>query len=245
MRFAPSALGQLDAACNVFAEVASGFRAQKVLSIMLRLRDKAHVSMDDFKADTSLSSTRRSSIEPPVNDSDELDTLGGKTRLVANKESSASPPLLNRSPASLNSGTSLPIQSAPDNHVHGVTEYLQAPGGAHFVPGTESHALLASSQPYTDTSIYGLAPFPLHHEATSYNHQLQLPQQQQYTGPQTQTPYLPMADVSLTQYSPVYNYAPQNGYHPMQMDSDMMNVAAPEANMHTTWHDFVAGFGMN
>jgi len=31
MRFAPSALGQLDAACEAFSKVASGFRAQKVL----------------------------------------------------------------------------------------------------------------------------------------------------------------------------------------------------------------------
>jgi hypothetical protein len=215
---------------------------------MMRLRDKAHASMDDFEA-TSLSSTRRSSIEPPVNNNDELDTLGGKTRLVANKESSASPQLVNRSPGSLNSGTSLPVSSAPDNHLHpSVAEYMQASsGGPHFVSGTESHAIIAPSQPYADNSIYGLPPIPLHHEPTSYNHQLQVPQQQQYVGPQTQTPYIPMADVSLTQYSPVYNYAPQaqNGYHPMQMDSDMMNVSAPEANMHTTWHDFVAGFGMN
>jgi hypothetical protein len=38
MSFAPSALGQLDSACELFSKAARGFRAQKVLVSVIGLR---------------------------------------------------------------------------------------------------------------------------------------------------------------------------------------------------------------
>jgi hypothetical protein len=211
---------------------------------MLRLQEKAHISLDDFRKGKSLSSARHMSPDPAEGD-DELDTLGGKTRLVAKKEASLSPRLLDRSPTSLNPVVPLPLPSSSQGgQVHpSVFEYLRTFGNHQLVSEPEP-----MSQTYTDSSIYGLTAL---HEQTSFQTQRQSQLQQEYeSSPQGNIQYHSMAEAgSLPQYFPVYDYAPavsQENYHRLvQMESDMMNVNTPEANMHTTWQDFVAGLGMN
>ncbi|KAF9454249.1 hypothetical protein P691DRAFT_443633 [Macrolepiota fuliginosa MF-IS2] len=49
MSIAPSALDQLDLACELFSKTAAGFRATNVLRIMLRLQQRAHRSMEELR----------------------------------------------------------------------------------------------------------------------------------------------------------------------------------------------------
>ncbi|KAF9048213.1 hypothetical protein BDZ89DRAFT_1057787 [Hymenopellis radicata] len=82
MSLAPSALVQLDSACELFSKAAAGFRAEKVLDIMIHLRARAHQSLDDFRKGKGSPIGRHHMQEPQSpNDDDELAMLGGKTRL--------------------------------------------------------------------------------------------------------------------------------------------------------------------
>ncbi|KAJ7695118.1 fungal-specific transcription factor domain-containing protein [Mycena rosella] len=139
MSLAPSALVQLDSACELFSRAARGFRAVKVLNIMLRLQEKAHHSLEDFRKG-KLSPSARARISPDLlsvatEENDELSTLGGKTRLVAKKEP-VSPLMLDRSPTSHNPVVPLPLSPSMNEQVHpSVLEYLntfqQQPSSAH------------------------------------------------------------------------------------------------------------------
>ncbi|KAJ7918735.1 fungal-specific transcription factor domain-containing protein [Mycena leptocephala] len=67
MSLAPSALVQLDSACELFSKAARGFRAVTVLNIMLRLQEKAHHSLEDFrKAGIALMLDRSPTSHNPV-----------------------------------------------------------------------------------------------------------------------------------------------------------------------------------
>lgn len=258
MSLAPSALVQFDSACELFSKAARGFRAQKVLAIMLALQKKAHISLSDFRKGKSSPPGRYGTSEspPPVDDNDELDTLGGKTRLVTKKESSSpvlATQIIDRSPTSMNPVVPLPLSSGMDNNIHpSVVEYLRT-FGTHQMsePITES----PSSWSYADVSTYGLSPIspPYLDEQPSYqqpHHQLQ-----QYS-PSTihQNHHQPMVNTgSFPQYFPVYDYAPaavQSG-SPLQMEnhlpggSQRRNSNSPVGNMQTTWQDFVTSLGMN
>jgi hypothetical protein len=130
MSLAPSALVQLDSACELFSKAAPGFRATKVLNIMLHLQEKAHFSMEEFRRgkNPSTSSRYNSANSPgsPNGDDDELSVLGGKTRLVSKKEPS-SPSLGERSPLSQNPVVPLPLSPGMHNQLPpDVKEYLDS-----------------------------------------------------------------------------------------------------------------------
>jgi hypothetical protein len=262
MSLAPSALVQFDSACELFSKAARGFRAEKVLAIMLRLQEKAHTSLNDFRKGKSSPPGRYGTTESSttVDDNDELATLGGKTRLVAKKESSSSPVLvtqiIDRSPTSMNPVVPLPLHSGNDNHVHpNVAEYLRTFPTHHQVSEPATEPL---SWSYPDVSAYGLSPvsLPYHDEQSSYQqprHQLQ----HQYNPSTTyQSHHQPISDTgSFPQYFSVYDYAPaaaQSGLSPLQMENHQLlggsqrrNSSSPDGNMHTTWQDFVMSLGMN
>jgi len=123
MSLAPSALVQLDSACELFSKAALGFRAGKVLNIMLNLQQKAHYSLDEFRKGHG-SPLTRSEPATPVDDNDELSVLGGKTRLVAKQEPS-SPTIMDRSPTSHNPVVPLPLSPSMEGRVHpSIWEYL-------------------------------------------------------------------------------------------------------------------------
>ncbi|KAF8661287.1 hypothetical protein AX16_001386 [Volvariella volvacea WC 439] len=94
MSVAPSALLQLDSACELFSKAAGGFHAEKVLEIMLKLRERAHISLNDFKNGNASPIGRLMGVQEPnspENDNDELSMLGGKTRLVEEKPGPPTP----------------------------------------------------------------------------------------------------------------------------------------------------------
>lgn len=129
MSLAPSALVQLDSACDLFSKAARGFRAVKVLNIMLHLQEKAHFSLDEFRRGKGSPLSRYSSTNlstSPDDDDDELSILGGKTRLVSKKEP-GSPTIIDRSPTSQNPIVPLPLSPTMQDQVHpSVLEYLQS-----------------------------------------------------------------------------------------------------------------------
>ena len=220
---------------------------------MLGLQDKARATLSDFRKGKLSLGARQMSPETPSDDGDELDTLGGRTRLVARKISSGSPPLMDRSPTTLHPIIPLPLGPTYDNQYHpSVVEYLRTFAAPQMTSEPETAVIPNSTQSttYSDSSLYGLTTIPLSH-AANCNRPSTLQQHLQpfSQSPQDSTSYRPMNDAgSFPQYFPVYDYASTvqpTGYGPMQMESDTPPMNSPEANMHTTWQDFVAGLGMN
>ncbi|KAF8159762.1 fungal-specific transcription factor domain-containing protein [Crassisporium funariophilum] len=128
MSLAPSALVQLDSACELFSKAARGFQAGKVLNIMLHLQEKAHFSLDEFRRGKGSPLSRYNPAAGPAtpeDDDDELSILGGKTRLVSKKEPS-SPLILDRSPTSNNPIVPLPLSPTMQKVHPSVLEYLQS-----------------------------------------------------------------------------------------------------------------------
>jgi hypothetical protein len=214
---------------------------------MLRLREKAQLSLNAFREGMSSSSARRTSAETSVDGGDELDTLGGKTRLVANRESSVSPQMANGSLVSVNGGSPESL-SPDDNHqFYPITGYLPNSEGHQFVPGSGSHTLPTLPTSYaTDTSVYGLTSFrlPPHPEQTSYTHQLQLQPQQRYPS-QNPAPYLPPtnAAVQIPNYELPYDFALQNGYHSMQLDNVNEMLGPVPEDVNTAWQNLFDAAG--
>lgn len=115
MSLAPSALVQLDSACELFSKTAHGFRATKVLNIMLHLQQKAHASLDEFRRGKGTLTGKYHHSAPeisPTGEEDELSMLGGKTRLVSKKET-LSPIFTQRSPISQTPVVPLPLSPGP------------------------------------------------------------------------------------------------------------------------------------
>lgn len=183
MSLAPSALVQLDSACDLFSKTAKFFHAENVLvrvrslrtsfsclmtcyqNIMLRLREKAHASLAAFRNTPPSRAGNLSEPSTPADDNDELGKLGGRTRLVAPKEKSMSPQLTDRSPTSLNPVVPLPLSKQEDQQVHPyVLQYLRT-----FVPsppnGTSAMGAGPSQAGPSQMSMQnGSAGSPIHYQ---------------------------------------------------------------------------------
>ncbi|KAJ7623437.1 fungal-specific transcription factor domain-containing protein [Roridomyces roridus] len=256
MSLAPSALVQLDSACELFSKAARGFRAVKVLNIMLRLQEKAHLSLEDFRKGKLSPSARRITPDSlsPVEENDELSTLGGKTRLVAKKEP-VSPLLLDRSPTSHNPVVPLPLSPSLNEQVHpSVLEYLntfQQPGSGHSSYSDVEVDL-------SPVSMYGMSAMPTsstsYHSDSSYLSQspTQMDSQLFHQNHASQRSSHAMGNgngnnVSFPQYFPVYDYRTGNmsdGYAPIldinPMPGQRRSSGSPDGNMHSSiWQDFV------
>lgn len=268
MSLAPSALMQLDSACELFSKAARGFRAQSVLvssfgfnhgpsyhilsvgtmrsiltntclqEVMLALQEKAHLSLNEHRKGQASPLTRQLS-EPysPHDDLDELATLGGKTRLVAKKDSvsaSSSPAVIDRSPTSLNPIVPLPLMSG-NTQVHpNVLAYLQT-----FPNSGQSH----NRPTYTNSSTYSMSPTrenePRYHETSGYS------------DPHTSMQPMELVPGQFPSYFPVYDYGLSTESNYSQLNGQMSNTVttrreSPENGMHNTWQDFVtqSGLGM-
>jgi len=234
MSLAPSALVQLDSACELFSKAARGFRAQSVLEIMIALQKKAHISLNEFRRGkiSPLSSRQLSNHSEPVSpfeEDDELSTLGGKTRLVAKKDSfspQSSPAVIDRSPTSLNPVVPLPLATG-SNQVHPtVVDYLKT-----FGHTAGSHTNVPT---YGEASAFN-TPIREHYETSGYND----------TPVQTQP--MELVPGQFPNYFPVYDYGMvhENGYP--QMNGHMSaRRESPEANtMQNTWQDFVNSSGLS
>ncbi|KIJ61993.1 hypothetical protein HYDPIDRAFT_115133 [Hydnomerulius pinastri MD-312] len=238
MSLAPSALVQLDSACDLFSKAARGFRAQSVLEIMITLQKKAHLSLNEFRKGKVSPLTRQisSQSEPgsPFEEDDELSTLGGKTRLVAKKDSlspTSSPQVMDRSPTSLNPVVPLPLTSG-SNQVHpSVVDYLRTFGHTP-VPRP-------SGPTYTDASAFSMSPIREH---GNHYDSFASPQESQ-----SQVQPMELVPGQFPSYFPVYDYgmATDNGYGQMNGQMSATRRESPEANMmQHTWQDFVSGMGL-
>lgn len=192
---------------------------------MLRLQEKAHHSLEDFRKGKLSPSARRISPDSlsPQEENDELSTLGGKTRLVAKKEP-VSPLMLDRSPTSHNPVVPLPLSPSLNEQVHpSVLEYLntfQQPSSAH---GSYSDVDVDLSP----VSMYGMStmPAPYHSDSTgssyishsptqmdsqqSMFHQNQAAPHGSHSGPSQRSHAMgngASSNVSFPQYFPVYDY---------------------------------------
>nr|GAT44715.1 predicted protein [Mycena chlorophos] len=257
MSLAPSALVQLDSACELFAKAARGFRAGKVLNIMLRLQEKAHNSLEDFRKGKLSPSARRIATETSLpEENDELSTLGGKTRLVAKKEP-MSPLMLDRSPTSHNPVVPLPLSpSMNESMTEQVVEYLNT----FQHPGAMAYSDVDID--LSPVSMYGMSTMSYHSDSagafmSSSPTQID-PQQQQ----QQQNIFPPSARIangsgqqqplSFPQYFPVYDYRTAtmtDAYAPNAPMLDMNALPATQrrssgspdsGNMQSSiWNDFV------
>lgn len=206
---------------------------------MLRLRERAHQSLEAYRNSPSRHATL---VEPttPADDQDELNLLGGKTRTVAPKEKSVSPQILDKSPTTLNPVVPLPLgHDAPQYHPF-VLEYLRtfatdgqqmATNHLHLAGGYPQQAI---TTPISATS------------ASSSNFPLDtLP---------FQSPLAPiegMPQQNLPQYFPVFDYSvggvgmADANFMGTPIENDILGRSySPEANMQTSWQDFVAEIGM-
>ncbi|KAF7317961.1 Fungal-trans domain-containing protein [Mycena kentingensis (nom. inval.)] len=258
MSLAPSALVQLDSACELFSKAARGFRAGKVLNIMLHLQEKAHNSLEDFRKGKIAPSTLRISPETPLpaEENDELSTLGGKTRLVAKKEP-MSPLMLDRSPTSHNPVVPLPLSPSLNEQVHpSVVEYLntfQHAGGA-------INSYSDVDVDLSPVSMYGMSSMSYHSDATGSF----MAGSPTHGDSQQQHAIFPPAGrssnaghgapngnaITFPQYFPVYDYrtatmsdayasnAPMLDMNPMP--GQRRTSGSPEGNMQSNiWNDFV------
>ncbi|KAJ3781385.1 fungal-specific transcription factor domain-containing protein [Lentinula aff. detonsa] len=256
MSLAPSALLQLDSACELFSKAASGFRANKVLKIMLDLQNRAHECLDEFRRG---SAARLDS----MNDNDELAILGGKTRLV--KKEPGSPQLFERSPNSHNPVVPLPLSPSAGTQVDSnLVEYLSS-FQTQRQPQSASSANSYSDPEISPVSMYGLTSLPgstngFHSEPSNYqpmtpsSHSMISASDSSFHHHRQHNsvandPGMP----SFPSYFPVYDYGSStnsNSYAPI-MESPIpahaqrrSSSGSPEQNlMHTVWHDFVTSNG--
>ncbi|OSD02999.1 hypothetical protein PYCCODRAFT_1477291 [Trametes coccinea BRFM310] len=266
MSLAPSALVQLDSACELFRKTAQGFHAEKVLDIMMRLREKAHASLSAYRNTPPSRPGTLSEPTTPADDNDELSTLGGKTRLVEQKEKSMSPQVSDRSPTSQNPIVPLPLKQDEDQPVHPyVLKYLSTFAHPHQ-NGVSSSMQAGPSQPQ---AMNGVQVSPTHYQAqqAAAMHNLH-PISTTFGGPdpyvqhqQPQQPPPPQAQSGLQmegmfpQYFPVFDYGPGAGgtgadmfmNSPLQMDQDFgpgsRSYSPEQMSAQSAWQDFVAQMG--
>jgi hypothetical protein len=227
MSFAPSALIQLDSACELFSKAARGFRAQAVLEIMVTLQKKAHLSLHEFRRGnvSPLSRQISSQSEPgsPFGEDDELSTLGGKTRLVDKKDSlspHSSPSIIDHSPTSLHPVVPLPLASG-NNYVHPyIVDYLNTFKHTSRPPNTGST--------YIDASTVGMSPIQgSQYESSRY-----------YQEAQGQP--MELVSAQFPPYFSVYDYGTDTDNSFGQMTTSAPRRESPESNMmQNTWQDFV------
>jgi hypothetical protein len=229
---------------------------------MLKLRQKAHASLASFRDGKPLPLTSGLASDPssPLDEEDELFTLGGKTRLVA-KDATLSPTLsVERSPTTHNPVVPLPLSPTGSRDIHpNLVEYLRT-----FGPGA---GMGMDAQAQAQAQAQGMSGYDPHQQ--QQHHQYTLPPMQMAdqspTSPyQTQAPASASAMVphggavadqqgmsAFPQYFPVFDYGPASGeFPPMSMTAEHMvegpgrrDSRTPE-NMQTTWQDFVAQLGM-
>ncbi|KAF5336101.1 hypothetical protein D9611_006219 [Ephemerocybe angulata] len=243
MSFALSALTQLDSACELFSRAARGFRATKVLSIMLNLQQKAHYALDEYRKGNGSPLTRLNPGSPssPVED-DELAVLGGKTRYVTKAEPS-SPRLAERSPVN-SQGSVVPLPLPATIQDPNLLHYLQSFQPGHqqgpSQPQHNGYPNMNDTSPYTEmdvmspSSMYGMSSAPM--QSPSYQQENSYMQhQQQQPVMQHQHQQQPMLDIpnnNFPQYFPVYDYSNSsmnmaNGSNPFGQSPLMEHAPVP------------------
>lgn len=216
---------------------------------MMRLREKAHHSLNNFRAGKTPSTSGQLTISatPVDHDVDELSTLGGRTRVVTRSDSTGlTPPGF--SPALSPGGAArvvpVPLFSAGENaqQVHpNVLEYIRTFAPAPHPKDTSVPMGQGPMQGYnTSSQSYDMSAFGM------------TPANGGQASPTVATQYMSHGmhgGQAYPQYFPVFDYGPAGGesaYPPM------VDAAAPQSNSsgsrsespHSAWNAFVAQLGM-
>ncbi|KAH9989846.1 hypothetical protein BJV77DRAFT_1015520, partial [Russula vinacea] len=226
LSLAPSALVQLDSACALFSKAARGFKAEKVLEVMIKLREKAHASLQAFKdgRGSPLVRTVTLSDADVTMEDDELAALGGRTRLVGKGSAPtrpSTPVIMQESPTSHHPGI--------DEHVHPtVLDYLRTFGPSQASQPPQPITVPITAPPSRASSML-FTPPPLSDPGA--------PPISSSVSSAPQTPRtVGLVDNSLCS--------------PIQLDSQMpeeqlVRNTTPEAStMQNSWQDFIAQFGL-
>ncbi|KAI0343143.1 hypothetical protein BDW22DRAFT_1329101 [Trametopsis cervina] len=252
MSLAPSALQQLDAACDLFSKTAHIFHAEKMLAIMLNLREKARASLSQFRHLPPSRQGTQSEPTTPADDNDELSVLGGRTRLVAPKEKSVSPVIGELSPTSMNPIVPFPMKSDIDEQAHPmVLEYLRTfATHSHPGPSIQPHIqtqLPAQQQspvsPYEHHTFSDMNPMSVGSASFATPNGTHFPGQSMHGGS-----HMEMTQPPLPQYFPVFDYSvgPENTFSqvPLSPETEFLGRSySPEANMQAAWQDLLSQFG--
>jgi hypothetical protein len=176
LSLAPSALVQLDSACALFSKAARGFKAEKVLEVMVKLREKAHASLQAFKDGRASPFSRTVALSDSdiSMEDDELAILGGKTRLVGKGSVPTRPPspvMLQESPNSHRPVIPFPLKQGIEEHVHPtVLDYLRTFGPNRGATRTPAQLPPITAPPPTRAnSVLFSTPPPLPDAATFFD----------------------------------------------------------------------------
>ena len=230
---------------------------------MIKLREKAHASLQAFKdgRGSPLIRTVALSDGDISMEDDELATLGGRTRLVGKGSAPTRPPspvIIQQSPTSHHPVIPFPLKQGMDEHVHPtVLDYLRTFGPSRAsqppppvpAPPTRANSVLFTTPPLPDTATF----FDF---AASYP-------SPPVSSTQSSAPHTPrnvgLADNPLDMsafptYFPVFDYGGSASVgalcSPIQLDCQMpeeqfVRNATPEAaSMQNSWQDFIAQFGL-
>ena len=230
---------------------------------MLKLREKAHASLQAFKEGKGSPLIRGGALsdgDAPMDEDDELAMLGGKTRLIGRWPTSTrpvSPPIIQVSPVSLNPVIPFPLKQGADETVHPcVLDYLRSfetartpqPQPSHVGSATNrAGSMLFTSSPLPDAASF----FDI---ATSYPSPSVSAQSSAPQTPQTLGLSESALDMSVfPTYFPVFDYggsgvgdlcSPIHLDIPMPDEHGVRNTT-PEVSMQNSWQDLIAQFGLN
>ncbi|KAI0691234.1 hypothetical protein BC835DRAFT_1279571 [Cytidiella melzeri] len=248
MSLAPSALLQLDAACDLFSKTAHIFHAEKMLSIMLNLREKARASLTQYRqAPPSRQGTQSEPSTPSADGGeDELSVLGGRSRLIASKEKSVSPVIAELSPTTMNPIVPFPLKHDLDGQAHPmVLEYLRTfashahAGSSHIHSQQQATMSSANYDRPTFSDMTPVTPGYISVTTSPFGGQ-----------PAAGSSSLDMSNQALPQYFPVFDYSgyvgPENTFSQAQMSPETEYAGtsySPDSNMQNAWTDFVAQIG--
>ncbi|KAI9511531.1 hypothetical protein F5148DRAFT_1274173 [Russula earlei] len=263
LSLAPSALVQLDSACALFTKAARGFKAEKVLEIMIKLREKAHASLQAFKdgrASPLVRTVALSDGDLSMED-DELALLGGRTRLVGRGSAPTRPPspmIIQQSPTSHHPVIPFPFKHGIEENVHPtVLDYLRT-FGPNRTPQPPPHIPAAVAR--ANNSLFTSPPLP--DAAALFDLTASYPSppvsSAQSSAPQTPrtlgVPNDSTLDMSMfPTYFPVFDYGGSPGAgmlcSPIHLDAQMpeeqfVRNSTPDSTMQNSWQDFIAQFGL-
>lgn len=231
---------------------------------MIKLREKAHASLQAFKEGRASPLIRTVALldgDLSMED-DELAMLGGRTRLVGKGSAPTRPPspvIIQQSPTSHHPVIPFPLKQGVDEHVHPtVLDYLRTFGPSRAsqppppvpIPAPPSRA---SSVLFTSPSLPDAATF--FDFAASYpsppvsSAQSSAPQTPRNVGLVADNPL----DMSIfPTYFPVFDYGGSTSVvcSPIQLDPQMpeeqsvRNTTPEAATMQNSWQDFISQFGL-
>lgn len=226
--------------------------------IMVKLREKAHASLQAFKEGKNSPLAHGvvlSSDDPSMEEEDELSMLGGKTRLVGKGSRPMSPQSIQESPRSRNPVVLFPLKQDMDENVHpSVLDYLRSLDSTSTRTPQPSH--VSSAVNCADSMLFTASPLPdAFFDTTSYPSP-PVSVQSSSAPPTPQTLGLTESALEMSvfpTYFPVFDYG-RSGVgalcSPIHLDIPMPEEQVarnptPEAPLQCSWQDLIAQFGLN